>query len=89
MFFSIRDNGIGISKDYHQTIFEMFKRLHNRSEYDGSGIGLAICKKTILNFNGDLYIDSDLGKGSTFEFHIPITHSKDMNPEKVAFQKAK
>ncbi len=86
MFFSFKDNGIGISKDYHKTIFEMFKRLHNRSKYDGSGIGLAICKKTILSLQGELFIDSHLGQGSTFEFCIPLDPTQSNEKNKTAPQ---
>jgi len=78
MTFSITDNGIGIDKKYHDTIFEMFKRLHNRNKYDGSGIGLAICSKTIENIGGDLKLFSEPGKGSTFEFCIPKNFSQEV-----------
>jgi len=63
---SVEDNGIGIDKQYYQQIFSAFKRLHSREEYDGTGIGLAICKKIIERHNGTIWIDSELGKGSRF-----------------------
>lgn len=68
--FSIADNGIGISKEYSTTIFQMFKRLHNENEYDGTGIGLAICKKIVEYYHGEIWFDSEEGKGTTFHFTI-------------------
>jgi signal transduction histidine kinase len=70
--FTIKDNGIGIDKQYHDQIFEMFKRLHTRDEYKGTGIGLAICKKIVTSLGGRLWLDSDYGKGSTFYFTVPV-----------------
>lgn len=69
--FAIKDNGIGISQEYHDQIFEMFKRLHTRDEYKGTGIGLAICKKIVNNFGGRIWLDSNFGQGSIFYFTIP------------------
>jgi signal transduction histidine kinase len=68
--FSVSDNGIGISKEYSTTIFQMFKRLHNEHEYDGTGIGLAICKKIVEYYNGEIWFESEEGKGTTFFFSI-------------------
>ena len=69
----IKDNGIGIEKEYFGKIFEMFGRLHNRAQYEGSGIGLASCKKIIDKYDGKIYVQSNLGEGSTFIFTIPKT----------------
>jgi light-regulated signal transduction histidine kinase (bacteriophytochrome) len=69
--FAIHDNGIGIDPQYHDQIFEMFKRLHTRDEYKGTGIGLAICKKIVLSLGGRIWIDSSIGQGATFFFTIP------------------
>ncbi|MFN8298275.1 MAG: ATP-binding protein [Chitinophagales bacterium] len=68
--FSIHDNGIGISKEYTTTIFQMFRRLHGEQEYDGTGIGLAICKKIVEYYHGEIWFDSEPGKGTTFYFTV-------------------
>lgn len=67
----VTDNGIGIESQYHSRIFEMFKRLHNRSEYEGSGIGLAIVKLAVDKLNGTISLNSALNKGSTFTITLP------------------
>ena len=69
--FSITDNGIGIDEQYQKQIFEVFKRLHSRTEYSGSGIGLAICKRIAINHNGVIYTESEIGKGTTFHIIMP------------------
>jgi PAS domain S-box-containing protein len=67
----IQDNGIGIDKEYHDQIFVMFKRLHSRTSYPGTGIGLAICKKIVQRHSGEIGIASTPGEGSTFWFTLP------------------
>ena len=68
----VRDNGIGIAPQYHQKIFETFQRLNNEEHYPGAGIGLAIVKKIITQHGGQVWVESEPGKGSTFYFSIPI-----------------
>jgi len=69
--FSVRDNGIGISGKYCDKVFTLFRRLHNRHEYVGIGIGLAFCKKIVSQHGGQIWVESELGQGALFKFTIP------------------
>ena len=70
---SVRDNGIGVKPEYHEQIFQMFKRLHTRQHYAGTGMGLAISRKLARRFGGDITVESTPGKGSVFTLHWPVS----------------
>ena len=76
---SVSDNGIGIKKEYQKKIFEIFQRLHAKSEFEGTGIGLALCQKIIQSHKGEITVTSVMGEGTTFSLLIPKTLGKQID----------
>jgi len=72
---AVADNGIGFNPEYTERIFKMFERLHGRARYDGSGIGLAICRRIAERHGGTITATSTPGQGATFTVTLPITHA--------------
>ena len=73
----VADNGIGFDEKYAERIFTMFERLHGRGSYEGTGIGLAICRKIAERHGGEIAARSTPGQGSTFIVTLPVHHSEE------------
>ncbi len=71
----VKDNGIGFNQKYAELIFKPFQRLHRRGEYEGTGMGLAICRKIVERQGGTIRAESESGKGATFIVRLPVAHS--------------
>lgn len=72
LVYFVKDNGIGIDMEFKDRVFEIFKRLHGKDEFEGTGVGLAICKKIVNQNNGEIWVESEVGKGATFYFTLNI-----------------
>ncbi len=72
LVYFVKDNGIGIDMEFKERVFEIFKRLHGKDEYEGTGVGLSICKKIVNQNHGEIWVESEVGKGATFYFTLNI-----------------
>lgn len=78
---AVADNGIGIAPQHHRRIFQMFQRLHTQGERPGSGVGLALCKRLVERAGGQIWLESEVGRGSTFFVRLPLAEAARELPE--------
>ena len=78
---TVSDNGIGFDMQYHERIFTVFQRLHGRSEYEGTGVGLAICRRIIERHGGTIMAESIPGEGTSFIITLPLVHGRKSNEQ--------
>jgi signal transduction histidine kinase len=79
----VRDNGIGFDEKYLDRIFDVFQRLHGRGEYEGTGIGLAICRRIVIRHGGRITAESQPGNGATFIIQLPARQPQEPQPQEV------
>ncbi len=75
--FSFSDNGIGIDPEYAERIFVIFQRLHDRTAYAGTGIGLSMCRKIVEHYGGKIWLDTEYQGGAKFNFTLPVAPNDD------------
>lgn len=85
----VSDNGIGIGPADHERIFQLFKKASNTKEYPGTGIGLALCKKIVEHYGGNIWVESEIGKGSTFFITLSSTRTNPIDPMSSGYQNGK
>ena len=81
--FHVADNGIGVKKEYQERIFGIFKRLHTQKEYEGAGIGLALCAKIVRRHGGEIRIESEHDRGCTFHLTLPLADAPQEDPGRL------
>jgi len=75
---AITDNGIGVAAEHQRRLFQMFQRLHTQDERPGSGVGLALCKRLVERAGGQIWLESELGRGSTFFVRLPLAEAAEL-----------